>query len=99
MLQLLRGDVALPLLLAEAEEHEVVGGGRVEPGRVERVCDPSVHHLHGVSLPEQHLLDGVVGRNALGVQGNHDVNGESAARNMIWLAITSRHILEASQST
>ena len=48
--------------------------------RVERVRDPGVHHLHGVPLPEEHLLDGVVRGDALGVKRDHDVHAEAGRR-------------------
>ena len=44
---------------------------------MEGVRDPAVHHVHGPLLPVQHLLDGVVGGDPLGVQRDYDVDGES----------------------
>ena len=44
---------------------------------MEGVRDPAVHHVHGPLLPVQHLLDGVVGGDPLGVQRDYDVDGKS----------------------
>ena len=43
---------------------------------VDSNCWPRVHHLHGVPLPEEHLLDGRVARDSLWVHRDHDVDGE-----------------------
>ena len=47
---------------------------------MEGVRDPAVHHVHGPLLPVQHLLDGVVGGDPLGVQRDYDVDGESGIK-------------------
>ena len=70
------GQVCGELPLPEAEEHEVVGGVGVDAGGVERLRDARVHHLDGVALPEEHLLDRVVRRDALGVHRDHHVHRE-----------------------
>ena len=76
--QVRRGDVAKLLLFAQAEEHEVLSGvgGVLEAGGVDGLSDAGVHHLHGAVLPEEHLLDGVVRRDALGVHRDHHVHGK-----------------------
>ena len=47
---------------------------------MEGVRDPAVHHVHGPLLPVQHLLDGIVGGDPLGVQRDYDVDGESGMK-------------------
>ena len=67
-------------IIPRTYESTQCGSHSLDPLGVEGVRDPAVHHVHRALLPVQHLLDGAVGRDSLGVQRDYDVDSKSGMR-------------------